>query len=173
MRSRRLPGLPVLTLDNATNVGRVKEPLIDGERRRVAALLITTRRGFGKRLLPTEAVHAFGGHAVTIASQEALRPLKSAGELEPLLHGKRIPLLGTPVVTRTGEWAGTVRDYEIRGNGAIESVCVTNGLWRSLSGQEGIIPAELIIAIGFDAVIVNEEALTLVQRAGSDKDPEE
>lgn len=143
MRSRKLPGMPILTLDSGANVGRIKEPIIDAENHRVAAFFAATGR-FVKRLLPIESVHAFGSHAVTVRSQDALLPLKSPGSLESLLQKKRIPLLGTPVVTRLGDFAGTVRDFEIDGRGKITALCVADGLFKSLSGQETSLPGELM-----------------------------
>ena len=40
MRSRHLPGLPVLTLDSGTTIGRINRSVVDPEKKRVAALLV-------------------------------------------------------------------------------------------------------------------------------------
>lgn len=159
MRSRRLPGLPVLTLDSGVTIGRIARSVVDPTNKRVAALLVSLSRWWGKRLLPIESVHAFGGHAVTVGSAEALIPIKENEDFAALLYEKRIPLLGSPVVTAGGELVGTVRDYEIDSSGAISTLYVTEGVWRALSGQEHEVPGNALMALGKDAVIVTEETL--------------
>lgn len=162
MRSRHLPGLPVLTLDSGTTIGRINRSVVDPEKKRVAALLVAPPRLWGKRLLPIESVHAFGGHAVTVGSAEALIPVDQDERLTVLLRERRIPLLGSPVVTAGGELVGTVRDYEIDPTGAISYLYVTDGVWRALSGREHKVPGSALLALGRDAVIVTEETLMRV-----------
>src|SRR5690606_11515771 len=56
----------------------------------------------------------------------------------------------------------TVQDYEIGGAGAIEALYVTRGLWRALSGGERSLPGAMLVALGPDAAIVADEALSLL-----------
>ena len=164
MRSQHLPGLPVLTLDQGATIGHVKRCIVDPERKRVAALLIALPRWWGRRLLPMESVHALGSHAVTVPSADALLPLRHDEKLAALLYEKRIPLIGSPVVTASGELVGTVRDFQLDQNGVISFLYVTGGLWRALSGKEARVPAGDLLALGKDAVIVTEETLDRLAR---------
>lgn len=170
MRSRRLPGMPVLTLDTGVTIGRIARNVVDPDQKRVAALLVSLPRWWTKRFLPIESVHAFGGHAVTVGSAEALIPLKQDDSLAVLLYEKRIPLLGSPVVTAGGELIGTVRDYEIERTGNISSLYVTEGMWRSLTAREHSVPGSALLALGKDAVIVTEETWTLIAQQTRDKE---
>lgn len=162
MRSKHLPGLPVLTLDRGATIGHVRQCVIDPEGKRVAALLVALPRLWSRRLLPMESVHALGSHAVTVSSADVLIPFKEDQNLAILLYEKRIPLLGSPVVTAAGELVGTVRDYEIDGTGAISCLYVMDGVWKALSGKEARVPQSALIALGKDAVIVTEETLVRV-----------
>src|SRR5690606_25997469 len=101
-------------------------------------------------------------HAVTVGSAGVLLPLKGDEKLAALLHEKRIPLLGSPVVTATGEMVGTVRDFEIDQTGSIMGLYVTGRVWKALSGKESRVPESALMALGRDAVIVTEETLERV-----------
>lgn len=169
MRSRRLPGMPVLSLDAGVAVGRIVRGVVDPDRRRVAALLVALPRWWGRRLLPIEAVHAFGGHAVTVGSADALVPLRHDEALARLLYENRIPLIGSPVVTAGGELVGTVRDYEIDRTGAITTLYVAEGMWRALSGREHAVPGSSLLALGKDAVIVTQETWEQLAQADREK----
>lgn len=159
MRSRHLPGLPVLAIQSGTAVGRVREPVIDPEKKQVAALLISKPRTWSKWFLPVEAVRAIGRHAVTVGSEEALIPLKQDQGLYALLTSKKVPVVGTAVVTAGGELVGVARDFEIDQGGAISRLYVSEGAWRSLAGRERPIARSELVALGKDAVIVTEETL--------------
>lgn len=164
MRSRKLPGLPVLTIDRGVEVGRIQRPLIDAEKRQVFALIVSKKRSFSKHILPVSSVHAFGNHAVTVQSEEALRPLRTPGDLAPLMKPKQVTLLGAAVITIKGDWVGTARDFNMDGDGKIITVYVTDGLWKSLSGQEATIAGDMIVALGYDALIVSEQALQIAEK---------
>jgi len=175
VRSQHLPGLPVLTLDQGATIGHVRRCIVDPERKRVAALLIALPRFWGRRLLPMQSVHAMGSHAVTVPSADVLLPLRHDEKLAALLYEKRIPLIGSPVVTASGELVGTVRDFQLDQTGVISFLYVTGGLWRALSGREARVPASELMALGKDAVIATEEALDRLARereaSGSNEPP--
>lgn len=161
MRSKRLPGLAVVTIDSGEQIGRVQRLVIDPQRKSVAALLVSARGSFRKQLLPIEAVFAMGTHAVTVRNKEALGPLKGEGSASALARGERIDLLGSPVITARGELLGTVRDFEVTDRGEITALYVSGGLVRSLAGREASIPGELLLALGKDAAVVDERAALL------------
>ena len=162
MRSKRLPGLPVLALDDGARLGRTRRALVDPRRRRVAALVVAQKGWNQHKLLPMERVHALGSHAVTVERADALIPIKEAAEYEHLLKEDRWRVPGAPVITAGGELVGTVRDFEIAGNGAVEALYVARHGMPSLFGKTPAIPGEFIIALGKDAVLVANEAMSLV-----------
>jgi len=160
MRSRRLPGLAVVTLDGGEQVGRVHRLVIDPKKKRVAALLVSSRGSLRKQLLPIDAVFALGSHAVTVQSREALGPL-AGDERAALALKERIDLVGAPVITTRGELLGAVRDFEVTDRGEITALYVSGGLLRSLAGREIAVPGELLVALGRDAAVVDERAALL------------
>jgi len=159
MRSKRLPGLPVLTLDEGVQLGRVRSVVVDARAKRVAALVVS-QRGLGqKMLLPMEGVRALGSDAVTVDRGDVLIPLREAQSYEGLLKSERVRVVGTPVVTVGGELAGVVRDFEISGQGAVEAIYVSKGIFPSMLRRHPSVPGALIVALGKDAVVVAEKAV--------------
>lgn len=160
MRSRRLPGLAVVTLDGGEQVGRVHRLVIDPKKKRVAALLVSSRGSLRKQLLPIDAVFALGSHAVTVQSKEAIGPM-SGDELAALAGKERVDLVGAPVITTRGELLGAVRDFDVTDRGEITALYVSSGLIRSLARREIAVPGELLVALGKDAAVVDERAALL------------
>ena len=161
MRSRRLPGLPVLSITEGNQLGRVRRPVVDPKNRSVVAFVVATAALGGRRLLPISAVHALGSHAVTVHRTDALQPVSGDEALERLVREGQARVIGTPVVTKSGTLVGTVQDYEIGRQGEIEALYLSQSVWRTLAGGEVCIPGQMVIALGRDAAIVADEALSL------------
>lgn len=163
MRSKRLPGLPVLSISEGNQLGRVRRPVVDPKSQSVVAFIVSTAAVGGRRLLPMSAVHALGTHAVTVHRADALQPVSGDEALERLLKEEHAKVIGTPVVSKSGTLVGTVQDYEIGRQGEIEALYASQSLWRTLAGGELCVPGQMVIALGRDAAIVADEVLSLFQ----------
>lgn len=170
MRSRRLPGLPVLTLEDGVQLGKVRKALVDSREKRVAALVVAQRGWNQQRLLPMARLHALGSHAVTVERSDLLIPIKEAAEYEHLLKEDRSRVVGAPIVTAGGEFVGIVRDYEISGTGTVDALYVGKSSFPSMFRREPSIPGEFVISLGKDAVLVADEALAHVEESAKRAD---
>lgn len=162
VRSKRLPGLPILTLTTGKKIGRIQRPLIDPENKKIAGFLVSGRRLEKNRFLPMQAVHALGSHAVTIDSDEVVIDLEDGNELDAFVKERQISLVGSPVVTAGGELLGRVHDYEIGPGGDITGLLVHGGFWP-MSRRGTLVPGRLLLAVGPDAAVVAEDAQRLVK----------
>ena len=169
MRSKRLPGLPVLCISDGNQLGKVRQPVVDPKGRRVVALLVACPGIRARKLLPMATVHSLGSHAVTVRDADELRPPQEFEEMGRLLKEDRVKVLGSPVVTARGTLVGTIADYDIGEDGTIEQVLVTQSLWKALSGTELRVPGEMLMALGKDAAIVADDVLTLVPKSEESK----
>ncbi len=168
MRSKRLPGLPVICITTGDQLGRVKRAIIDPQAKRVAGLAVAGSTFGGRRVLPINAVHALGSHAVTVAQAEDLRHPKDEGAAE-LVARDRVKVVGAPVITARGVLVGTVVDYEIGERGSIDQLYVSQNLWKAIAGGDLSVPGEMLIALGRDAAIVADELLEHVKPARESK----
>jgi len=124
----RLAGLPVVDIESATTIGRVRELMIDPRAHRVAGVIVRARHRLARAgddlTVPADAVHFVGAHAVT------LRPFARCHEHRVLLadYPTRAALLGRQVVSWSGRVVGVVLDVLVdRWTGAVEGYVVA---WR-------------------------------------------
>jgi sporulation protein YlmC with PRC-barrel domain len=124
----RLAGLPVVDIESATTIGRVRELVIDPRAHRVAGVVVRARRrlarGGDDLTVPAEAVHFVGTHAMT------LRPFARWHQhgVELVDYPTRTALLGRRVVSWSGRIVGAVLDVLLdRWTGAIVGYVVA---WR-------------------------------------------
>lgn len=174
MRSKRLPGLPVLCITSGEQLGRIRHPIVDPHTRRVAAFVVSSGAFKGGKLLPMDAVHALGTDAVTVRRPEALLSFKDE-QAAPLVQGERIKLLGASIITVRGQFVGSVQDFEVDDEGQINHLYVTRSFWNSISGTQLVVPKEMLVTMGPDALIVAEEVLALTRpkdsRAADEPEP--
>ena len=163
MRSKQLPGLPVLTLDDGVQLGKVKKVLVDPREKRVAALIVGQRGWNQQKVLPMSGVYALGSHAVTIERGDVLVAVRDAHEYEALIKEDRTRVVGSPVVTTSGELVGTVRDFEVTGTGSVEALYIGKGSFPSFFRRAPAIPGELVVALGKDAVLVADKVIAMVE----------
>lgn len=159
-----MPGLPVLTLDEGAQLGKVKRVIVDPRQKRVAAFIVSQRGWNQQSLLPMSGVYALGSHAVTVDRGDLLIPIREAVEFQELLKGDRVRIVGAPVVTTGGELVGIVRDFEISGSGAVESLFLAKGVLGSVLRRPPIIQGEHVVALGRDAVLVADNVIDMLSR---------
>jgi sporulation protein YlmC with PRC-barrel domain len=133
----RLDGLPVVDMESAASVGRLRELIIDPRAHRVAGVIVSTRRrlaGAGDDLtVPADAVHFVGAHALTLRTFAR----RHENTLDPAAYPTRAALLGRRVLSWSGRVVGAVTDVLVdRYTGAIEGyVLALRGGWWLRFGQ--------------------------------------
>jgi len=160
-RSKKVLGMPVISLSDGRVVGRVKRLLLDLSNLTVAGIILD-RKGLFKEqpVIPYRHVKNIGSHAVTVDESSAVVSLRSLPELEELAK-KLLPLVGARVITEEGVVLGTVEDFFFHPqDGKIQELKLKGKLWQGHT----LLPASTIRTCGRDAVIVKAEAPTLIQR---------
>ena len=168
-RYELMKGLPVVTMAEGKQVGKVEDLVVDPESKAVRWLRIH-RGGMlsAERLwVSVDAVHGLGEHAITINAEADLRANADAPEADALLRAKR-RVIGNVVMTEDGQRLGEVRDYEFAPDTfALTSLSVPksgNVLNSSLTIPADkvlvlTIPADRVITIGEDMIVVASAAL--------------
>lgn len=154
-------GLPVVTMAEGKQVGKVDELVVDPERKAVSWLRLHSG-GIGmlggERLwVPAEAVHGVGEDAVTINAEADARAPADAPEALALVQAKR-EIIGNEVITESGERLGQVRDYEFNPDTfALTSLSVTSGM--NVVGEILTIAGDKVLTIGEDVIVVAADAV--------------
>jgi uncharacterized protein YrrD len=161
--SKKLIGMPVVSLADGHQLGRIKRLLIDQQKMAIAAFTIDRKGWFKEQpVIPYNHVKSVGNHAVTVDQAGAVVKLSSQPELETLAKHP-LPLLGTRVITEEGSVLGSVDDFRFDPqDGKIYYLDVKSGL---LHGSRSLDAAQ-IITCGRDALIARAGAEETLQKPG-------
>jgi len=152
-------GLPVITMAEGKQVGKVDDLVVDPERKAVSWLRLHSGGLLGGERLwvPVAAVHGFGEDAVTINAEADIRAPADAPEALALVKAKR-GIIGNKVITENGQRLGEVRDFEFDpGTFALTSLSVPPGM--NVVGEILTIPGEKVLTIGGDVIVVASAAM--------------
>lgn len=160
-RSKKILGMPVISLADGQVVGRVKRLLLDLPNLKIAGIILDRKGWFKEQpVIPYSHVKNIGSHAVTIDEASAVVNLRSLPELEELAK-KLLPLVGTRVITEEGVVLGTVEDFFFDPqDGKIQELELKGKPWQGNT----LLPASTIRTCGRDALIARAEAPSLIQR---------
>jgi len=152
-------GLPVITVAEGKQVGKVDDLVVDSERKAVSWFRLHSGGMLGGERLwvSVEAVHGVGEDAVTINTEADARAAADAPEALALVKAKR-GIIGNQVMTENGERVGKVRDYEFDPHTfALTSLSVPPGM--NVVGDVLMIPGDKVLTIGEDMIVVATDSV--------------
>lgn len=148
LRSKDMIGLPIFTIAEGKEIGKITEMLVNPSRGIVVALTIENT----SKILTFSSIKNIGKDAVVVDSSTQLMEMSEHKNIE---RWKDIKIVDSKVITSTGRHVGQVSDYLIDiVTGKIIS-CVAN----DREGERLIIPASRIVTFGRDALIIVDEDL--------------
>ena len=153
-----MKGLPVITMAEGKQIGKIDDLIVDPERKAVSWLRLHSGGMLGGERLwvSTEAVHGVGEAAVTINAEADARAPADAPDALALVKAKR-GVIGNTVITENGERVGEVRDYEFDPDTfALTSLSVPPGM--NVVGEILMIPGDKVLTIGKDMIVVAADA---------------
>lgn len=167
--SRWLSRMPVYDIVKGRVVGRIHRLIVDPDARKVVGLLLATRLGREPRCLPFRHVHAIGDHAVTVRGTEAIVPISELPDMEEAMRAQR-RIYNSPILTEGGAFIGDVDEFTINTqSGRLEALLVSGGLIRDMLRGQAALPSHLIVAVGEDATIVKDIAVTFLAQRQSEQ----
>ncbi|MEW5946004.1 MAG: hypothetical protein AB1742_07380 [bacterium] len=149
--------LPVVSIEEGEELGKVQTPLIDPVKRSVAGFVLGTPRvEQGVRILPYSSVSSFGSFALTVGRASEVKDL--VGEPYFLeLFEKDVVLFGCRIVEPGGRLAGYVQDVGIDPqDGAIVLLKVTSDV-GFMSPYRATIPYSSVEKIDGDTVTLKAD----------------
>lgn len=162
LRSKDIIGLPVFTLAEGKELGKITEILVNPGRGTVAALVVENTT----KIVTFSSIKSIGKDAVVIDSASQLIELSEHRSIE---RWKEIRIVDSKVITSAGRYMGQVGDFLLDMlTGKIISCMATDP-----EGERSAIPASRIVTFGKDALIVVdeefEEALELEEEMESEQ----
>ena len=146
LRSKDIIGLPVFTLAEGKELGKITEILVNPGRGAAAALAVENT----SKIVTFSSIKSIGKDAVVIDSASQLMELSEHRSIE---RWKEIRIVDSKVITSTGRYMGQVGDFLLDMlTGKIISCVATDP-----EGERSVIPASRIVTFGKDALIVVDE----------------
>ena len=160
-RYELVKGLPVMTMAEGKQVGKVDDLIVDPERKAVSWLRLHSggigMLGAARLWVSAEAVHGVGEHAITINAEADARYVGDAPEAFASGKAKR-GIIGSKVMTENGQRLGEVRDYEFDPyTFALTSLSIPAA--GDVPGDILTIAGENVLTIGEDVIVIAADAV--------------
>lgn len=152
-KSTQISGLPIISISDGNQVGKVKSLVINPDKGSVDFLTIEHEDfQVSVKAIPFKKVVGIGEYAVTVDSESAVIDLNEIPIANQLVN-KKIKITNTRVMTRKGELIGEVNEYFVdQDTGHIL------GMQLKLSNKEVALSSESVVTYGKDIIIVKEDA---------------
>lgn len=156
-KNSEILGLPVISITEGSELGRVKCLVINPLKGAIAAMVIEDDNWYkvGAKLLPFSAIIGVGDNAITIENSTSIVPIINDPEIEKLLD-KNIKVIGAKVITQRGSFQGRVIEYSVDESGVIHS-CKVEDLNEGVSQIEG----QRILTFGKEMMIISDDNISV------------
>jgi len=159
LRSKDITGIPVFTIAEGKEIGKITDILINPSRGIVVALAIEDTT----RVVTYSSIKNIGKDAVMIDSASQLLEISEHKNIE---RWKDIKIIDTKAITSSGRYVGQVADFLLDPvTGKILS-CVLN----DVEGERLVVPSSRIVTFGKDALIIVDEEIEEAIEAGEMKE---
>nr|WP_295975627.1 PRC-barrel domain-containing protein [uncultured Bacillus sp.] len=151
--STQIIGLPIISITDGVQVGKVKSLVINPEKGAVDFLTIEHDDWqVSVKAIPFKKVIGIGEFAVTIDSDSAIIDLNEIPIANQLVN-KKITILNTRVMTRKGELIGEINEFYVD-----EETGLILGMALKASESEVALSSDYVMTYGKDIIIVKEDA---------------
>lgn len=162
-KSKQLLSMPVISLEEGIQIGRIKGLVVNPVRKKVAALVIEQRGWFKEqKFIPFTKVRSIGDDAVTVDRTNNVEKGVSLPEIVQLVKD-RADLLGYKIIAENGTLLGYVDDYYVESfTGEIVGLEFAGSNIGSFMKGKAYIDINFIKTIGKNVIVVTNEALANV-----------
>src|SRR5690606_24800199 len=152
-KSVEIVGLPIISIIDGIEIGKVKSLVINPEKGSVDFLTIEHEDWqVSVKAIPFKRVVGIGEYAVTIESDSSVIDLNEIPIANSLVN-KKIKITNSKVMTRKGHLLGEVLEYYVD-----DETGNLLGTLLNVSGNEVALASESVLTYGKDIIIVEEDA---------------
>lgn len=152
-KSTEIVKLPIISISDGQEVGRVKSLVINPEKGSIDFLTIEHEDWqVIVKAIPFKKVIGIGEYAVTIESENAIIDLNEIPIANQLMN-KKIKIIGSKVMTRKGQLLGDVKEFYVD-----EDKGTVVGTVLTLENEEVILAGESVLTYGEKMLIVSDDA---------------
>ncbi len=155
-KSKEIIGLPIISISDGTEVGKVKTVIINAEKGAIDYVVVDSGiQILSAKVIPTEYVLGVGEYALTIENEDAINDISKIPAAIDLLQ-KNIQVKGTKVLTKKGRLIGEIGDIYVNE----EDNCSIIGVEFIADITQKIIrfiPRDSIVTFGKNLVVVKDD----------------
>lgn len=157
-RSSDLLGLPVVSITDGAEIGKVKEIILNPTKAEIMGLVVQDDCWWKEaRVVSFALIYGIGEYAATIENTSALAGISSMPDYESHLL-KKIHARGSQVITRSGRLIGTVTEYFVdTTTGKIEGYEIQPSFDLQTSALILKLPSSCVLTLGKNIVVVSED----------------
>ncbi len=158
-KSRQYLSLPVFTLEEGKEIGRIRGLVVNPQAGEIAALIVQRGHIFPEqKVIPYPRVVSVGNNALTVQKASSAERLASLPQILNLVK-ENVQLKGSRIITEGGTALGHVVEYLVDPEtGKIEAFEVTASPAASLFKGKAFLPASEVRTIGKDVLVVRQGA---------------
>lgn len=159
-KSKHLLNLPVFSLEEGQQIGRVKGLVVDPAGKAVAALIIEEKGWFKEqKFIPFSRVHSVGENAVTIERSSIIQKVATMPDMVKLAKNK-IDITGTRIILENGSILGQVDEYFVDlQNGNIVGLELSTGILNSVMEGKVFLDSGFIRTLGKQVTVCTDDSL--------------
>lgn len=155
-KTQKILGLPIISISDGMEAGRVKSIIINADRGAIDYIVVDSGiQIFSARVIPTDDVAGIGEYALTIENEGVITDISRIPEAIQLLQND-IRVKGTKVLTRKGSLIGEIGDIYVDENDG----CKITGLEfiaDITQKKVRLIPRDSVITFGKNLTVVKED----------------
>ncbi|MBA2873670.1 PRC-barrel domain-containing protein [Thermaerobacillus caldiproteolyticus] len=151
--SAQIVGLPIISISDGVQIGKVNTLVINPEKGSIDFLTIEQEDAqLSLKAIPFKKVVGIGEFAVTVESENAVIDLAEIPIANQLVN-KQIRIKNTKAMTRKGQLLGEVTEFFVD-----EETGEIIGIELHTNGRQVVLSSEFVLTYGKDILIVNENA---------------
>ena len=152
-KSVQINGLPIISIADGNQIGKVKSLVINPDKGSVDFLTIEHEDfQVSVKAIPFKKIIGIGEYAVTVESENAVIDLNEIPIANQLVN-KKIKITETKVMTRKGELIGEVQEYFVE-----DETGQILGMELKVDEKIVYLASDSVVTFGKDIIIVNEDA---------------
>lgn len=158
-KSRQFLSLPVVTLEEGKEIGRIRGLVVNHQTGVIAALLVQRGNIFREqKVIPYHKVVSVGNSALTIQKASNAERIASLPQILTMVK-ENVQLKGSRVITEGGTALGHVIEYLVDpATGRIEAFEISGSPAESLWKGSALLSADEVRTIGKDVLVVRQGA---------------
>ncbi|MHB1126035.1 MAG: PRC-barrel domain-containing protein [Bacillota bacterium] len=166
-KSKKLLNMPVISLEDGQQLGRVRGLVVDTQNLEIAALTVHQRGWFSEtRAIPFNRVRNVGEHAITVDKSSCVERASQMPQIAGLIK-QAVLLVGARVITEDGTVLGTVEEFIFEPSGKIHSLEIAGTFLENLVKGRASLTCSAVSTVGKEAVIVHAGVKEQLVRAGN------